>query len=121
MSNFMADLNGSAGQYFIPAVVLAATFLAVWTARWIFKRLSTGRFRFLSELGPSLANLIYVVGLKIAMDGLPLNPKVERWLDAGFYVLTVLILLGLFRRAALTAVEWSASKAQNSATLQQGF
>lgn len=88
----------------------------------VLRRLARNpRRSFLEKLSPSIAHLIYIVGVRAVVDVVPLHPKVVLWLDNGAYILAVLILLGLGRKALLIAIEWSALKSMSSNTLQQGF
>ena len=103
------------------AVVVAMIFVAT-AVRGILSHFSQkGRWAFLRQIAPSASNLIYIVGLGIFADVAPLSPKFANWLDGGVYVLAVLILLGLLRRAALIGIEWGSVRSNQSATLQQGF
>ena len=75
------------------------------------------------QLAIPAAGLIYPVGLRLFTDAAPLSPKVEEWINGGAYILFVVILLHIARRAAMIGVEWGAvrSNPSESATLQQGF
>jgi small-conductance mechanosensitive channel len=104
--------------------VLATTVLIATLARTLLRRVrntGNGQWAWIGELAPALSNLIYIVGLRVFADTAPLSPKIAAWLDHCVYVLAVLIFLGLIRRAALLAVEWSTVRSSQSSTLQQGF
>jgi len=111
--------------WILPAVTLVLTGFLVKSVRLLIRRLARlgvfKRLAVIEEVIPSVANLIYIVGLKIFIETAPLHPKVLAWLDGSLYVLAVLIGLTLLRRATLVVVEWSASRARDSVTLNQGF
>ena len=62
-----------------------------------------------------------MIGLRVFAELAPLNPKLDSWLDSAIYVVAVIIVLRIIRRAAMVAIEWSAVKSRESHALQQGF
>jgi small-conductance mechanosensitive channel len=104
--------------------VLIATGVVVAFVRTLLKRLKgrdSRRWAAVHELAPSLSNLIYIVGLHVFSEIAPLTPSLDKWLDNAIYVVAVLILLGLLRRADLIGIEWSSTRSESSRTLQLGF
>ncbi|HLD99125.1 MAG TPA: mechanosensitive ion channel domain-containing protein [Bdellovibrionota bacterium] len=101
--------------------VIAAMLIATAFSREFLHWLGKKRWKFLTQLAPSISNLIYLIGFKLFIEVAPLNPKIAAWLESVVYILGVLILLGLIRRAALISVEWGAYRSNQSTTLQQGF
>lgn len=110
-------------EWLFSIFAIAATWLAARLARSILRRIGArgGRWRALMDLAPALASVIYIAGFSIAIDLAPLSPKVHGWLQSAIYVLGVLILLRLARRAALVSIEWSRFRTSQSITIQQGF
>lgn len=103
-------------------LALALSVLATATARASMKKIAASRgWALLSELAASIAGLIYVIGLRAFAEIAPLNPKLDSWLDSTIYVVAVVIVLRILRRAAMVAIEWSAIKSRDSSALQQGF
>jgi len=106
-------------------LVIIGTVVFANIARAISRRLPNTRHvglaQVVRELAPTATNLIYVIGLKLFVDVAPLSEGPARWLSAIAYVLTVLIVLNLIRRAAMMAIEWPALRSQTSDTLQKGF
>ena len=80
-----------------------------------------GKWALAGALAPSISNLIYILGLYIFSEIAPLNPRIQVWLDNGIYVVAVIFLLGMVRRAAMIGIEWSSARSSNSHTLQLGF
>jgi MscS family membrane protein len=102
--------------------VLAATIIITGTTRSLLKRLHNDHnLPVLRELAPTISNILYIVGLRLATDLAPLSGKVETWIHNGIYVLAVFIFLNLVQRAALLGIKWSAIRSHNTETLQQGF
>jgi small-conductance mechanosensitive channel len=104
-------------------LVVIITLSALGTFRTFLSRLHTRKgWHFAWELGPYLTQLGYVIGLRLFLQVAPLNPHERTWLDHGAYVLTVLVLLVLVRKAAFIAVNLSSERANHaSQALQQGF
>jgi small-conductance mechanosensitive channel len=101
---------------------LGMAYAATVTVRASLRKMGTSRgWPLLTELAPAFASLIYVVGLRVFAEMAPLNPKLDAWLDSVIYVVAVLIVLRIIRRAAMVGIEWSASRSRESASLQQGF
>jgi small-conductance mechanosensitive channel len=73
------------------------------------------------EVIPGLYRIVYLVAFKLVLDVVPLHPKLADWLNHAVYVFGVYVVLWLVRRLAMLGIEWSAVRAQASATLQQGF
>ncbi len=109
-------------EWLLAASTLLATFIITTFLHAILKRLHKDRgWKILRQLAPSISNILYVFGFKVFIDIAPLNPKLALWIDHGIYVLAVIIVLNLIQKAALVGLEWSALRAHNSKTLQQGF
>lgn len=110
-------------EWLLSATALVLTFVAARITRSILRRIGarSGRLRPLIDLAPALASLIYIVGLSVAIDLAPLDPKPEGWLKSALYILGVIILVRLARRAALVSIEWSRFRSSPSLTIQQGF
>lgn len=107
----------------IPIVVLIAGVVATAALSRIIIKWGAHRFKwvFLEALATSISNLIYVVGLKLLLDIVPIHPKVFVWIDHISYVLAVVIILGIARRAVFLALEWNAIRSAASGALSQGF
>jgi MscS family membrane protein len=107
------------------ALAVAALFIAAAataTVRASLRKMGRDRgWPLLSELAPPLSNLIYVIGLRVFAEVAPLSSKLDSWLDSFIYVIAVVIVLHIIRRAALVGIEWSSARSTNSRTLQQGF
>jgi small-conductance mechanosensitive channel len=110
-------------EWFLGIVTLISTFLLVALTRSVLKRLGSERkWHILHQLAPSISNVLYVIGLKLCIEFLPLNVRIETWLFHILYVFSILIYLTLARRAALLAIEWNAQKKSTATeSLQQGF
>jgi MscS family membrane protein len=101
---------------------LAVSVVATAVVRSALRKVGTRRgWPLLPELAPSIASLLYVIGLGLFAELAPLNDRVQSWLSGFIYVVVVFIVLRILRRAAMVAIEWSASRSRHSNTLQQGF
>lgn len=104
------------------AGVLALSAIATATTRATLKKVGHRQgWPLLTELAPSIASLLYIIGLSIFAELAPLSPRVESWLSSFIYIFVVFIVLRIFRRAAMVAIEWSSARSAHSNTLQQGF
>ena len=123
MRNIASELAQTIDGWLAPFLFLAAAFIGVALLRIVLQKIGKARnFVSIRELAPSLANLLYVVGLKAFADAAPLPPKIDSWIEAGIYVVGAFIVLGLVRRAALMMIEWGVVHANPSVKLQQqGF
>jgi small-conductance mechanosensitive channel len=109
-------------EWITPVAILIVTIGAKNATSWLLTRSSQIRhFGRLKEVIPAFSNLIYLIGLKMFVDTAPVHPKIGVWIENAIYVLGVLIVLSLIRKAAFVAIEWSTQHSNNSATLQQGF
>lgn len=118
-------------QWALPILLLVFSWIAVRISRRILESVSNRvarlsehhrkRLQFIRSIAEPLSRIIYILGLKGAVDSAPLSAKVELWGDHVIYVLTILIFLSLMRRAALVGIEWSAMRTLKSSTLQLGF
>jgi MscS family membrane protein len=109
-------------EWLLGAGVLFLTFAARGTVNAFLKSTGTKRgWILVTQLAPSIANLIYIIGLRIFIEVAPLNDKLSAWVDSGIYVVAVILVLGMIRRAAMIGIEWSTSRSVQSNTLQQGF
>jgi MscS family membrane protein len=107
----------------IPALAIAAATLVAYSLlRPILKRTGKGPgARYLHSLAPALSNLLFVVGAKLFGDLAPIHGKLALWYDHVVYILAVLLLLILLRKALLIGLELGAVQSNRSQTLQQGF
>ena len=105
--------------------VVALTLIANFGFRaavGIFRRKSKSeRIYILTRLVPSISALILVVGARVFIETAPFHPTFEKWLEDAAYVVIVVILLSVFRQAALVGIEWTSSRAAQSKALQHGF
>ncbi len=102
--------------------VLALTFICIKTCRIILKRVQSIRgSQILNNLVPSISNILYIVGLKVCIELAPVTGKLEIWLENSLYILSVIIFLNLFRKAALIGLEWNGWKSTGSKTLSLNF
>ena len=108
-------------EWGLPIAILVLTGFGSAAAKVLCQRLGQHPKRnYLLQLGPPLSSLIYIFGLRAFGDVAPIHPKLLIWLENGVYVLAVILILNLFRRAALTAFEWGVGR-RHSPTLQLGF
>jgi MscS family membrane protein len=109
------------GAWVLALGITVLALLAGGIVRWILKRIGNARgFRVLPELATVLANLVVLVGLRLAIEAAPMSSRFTAWgLDA-VYIYGVFVVLGLTRRLALIGIGWTAQRA-GAATLQQGF
>lgn len=109
-------------EWVIATVVIFATLGLASVTRAILKWAGKNKnWEFLSALAPAISNLIYILGLRILIDIVPLNPKFLAWMDSGAYLVAVMILLWLARRTILVAIDWGVSHSNTSTVLYQGF
>lgn len=109
-------------EWTLAVAVLFISFAARGTVSAFLRKTDRrGKWALAGALGSSLSNLMYILGLYIFAELAPLNARVQAWLDSGIYVFAVILLLGMLRRAAMIAIEWSSARSSNSRTLQQGF
>ncbi len=109
-------------EWMLAIVVVPMTLALSATTRTLLKKSAEKRsWPLLSELAPSIANLVYILGLRVFAEVAPLTPKLEKSVDSIIYVLAVVIALGMIRRAAMIALEWSVMRTTQSRTLQLGF
>ncbi|MGK5081933.1 mechanosensitive ion channel domain-containing protein [Bdellovibrionota bacterium FG-1] len=109
-------------EWMVAVAVLLITLATNASLRRVLRRMSSHRnWPWLMSLVPSVSNLLYIFGLRIFAEIAPMSSKLSAWLDSGIYVIAVLIVLGMLRRAAMVAIEWSVTKSSNASTLQQGF
>jgi small-conductance mechanosensitive channel len=112
----------SVREWTLAAGVLVLSAIATATVRATLRKVGQRRdWPLLTELAPSIASLLYVIGLSIFAELAPLSPRVESWLGSFIYVFVVFIVLRILRRAAMVAIEWSSARSTHSNTLQQGF
>jgi small-conductance mechanosensitive channel len=109
-------------DWFLSLVIIGITLVSAEASRIVLKRLIHERkwYRF-GHLGSSAANLIYVIGLRLLTDVAPLSPKLLGWFDSAVYVLAVLVILGILRRALMMSIEFGTLKSGKGDSLQQGF
>ena len=101
---------------------LLGSFMLAEIIRTILKSVRFGgRWKFAGELAPSLANLVYIVGLAAAAELAPLKPGLGKWIEGGTYVIAAIIILALVRRVAMAALEWGTARASTSPAVTQGF
>jgi small-conductance mechanosensitive channel len=110
-------MNGITTITLVVGVIAAATLTRV-VLKWGAKNKNWAWLRLLT---PSVSNLIYIFGLQILIDVVPFQPIVLRWLDDTAYVLAVIILFGIARRALFIAMDWSALRTNSPVTLKEGF
>jgi MscS family membrane protein len=117
----MSNLYDIFGEWLLAVGVALLTFLAGAGTRAFLKRIRWNtKTEMLRELAPAVGHLVYLVGLKLFIEVAPLGPTLEKWLGSAIFVLTVVVILNLIRRAAMMGILWSASRS-NSKSLHQGF
>lgn len=119
----LASVAEQIEQWLFPILIFIISWVAVRICRFILKSVSdkNKRLQFLRSIADPLTRIIYVLAIKGAIDTAPLSPKIEIWADHFAYLLTILILLNILRRALLVAIEWSAMRTVTSSTIQLGF
>lgn len=109
-------------QWLFAVAVLVSTFFTAAGIRALLRRVrNTPYHALIQQLAPSLGRLAYVIGLKIFVEVAPLEAPARIWLEGAFFILAIVILFTVLRRVALTALEWTTSRADPSKDLQQGF
>jgi small-conductance mechanosensitive channel len=103
------------------SVLLITVIASAAVSSFLKKSGKTRGWPSLTALAPSLSHILYILGLTIFSELAPLKAPLNTWLESGIYVVAVVILLSMVRRAALIGVEWSANRSTHSRTLQQGF
>ncbi|MBC7690356.1 MAG: mechanosensitive ion channel family protein [Methylotenera sp.] len=105
----------------VPVIILAATWIAVFLFRRLMYATVRKRFSGARPLISVLSKLIYLVGLKLVVDTMPLTVKAELWAENIIFVCATLLLLWILRRAAVLALEMSPLSNAQSPVLTQGF
>lgn len=109
-------------EWILGGGVLIATSLAATGTHTFLKHLHKNhKWQFLRILAPSVSNLLYIIGLKLATEVAPLNSRTLVWVDGTVYVLAVFIFLHFIQKSALLGIEWSFLKENSSETLRKGF
>ncbi len=94
------------GEWALAAIALVSIFALGYIAKRLIKRAQRQRsINWLRQLGPSLANLIYIIGLQVFVELAPLNPKLTLWLNSFVYVAAVLTILSTLRRGSFLALD----------------
>jgi len=102
--------------------VLVAMFAVTAAARSYLRRFGARRrWTFLETLANPIASLLYIVGLRLFGDVVPLHTKVALWLEHGIYVLGVVLVIRLLSKAATIGLEWGGKNSTVGETLQTGF
>jgi len=122
MQNLPLDFTASLSPWFAVIAILIATLIAVGLFRVILRTIAkTQRFVVLQRLVSPISNLLYVIGLQMAVEVAPLHPKISLWLGGAVYILGILVLFWIVRRFALVGIEWTAIRANHSPAMQKGF
>jgi small-conductance mechanosensitive channel len=101
---------------------MSSTFLTAHAVKSVLTRLYERKnSKTLNTLAPSIANLVYIVGLRVALESLSIQSVAGKWIEGAIYILAVIILIRLINKAALLGIEFSLSRVENSKTLRQGF
>jgi small-conductance mechanosensitive channel len=109
-------------EWFLAFATIGGTLVTSTAARAMFRRLpESGPGRYLARLAPALGNIVLLFGLRVFVEVAPLSPKLALWLNDVVYIAGVLLVLAIVRNGCLLAIEWSAQRASQSATLQLGF
>lgn len=126
--DFFGGFNGDLFlDWLTPVAILTLTLALANIARSILryssrKYLSHNRtWKFISNLAPTLSNLLYIAGFRAAIAWTPVSPAVRASLESAVFVFAVLLLLSLLRKAALLGVEWWAMRSSPNLTLEEGF
>ena len=122
MQTFHSHLLFLFQEWLISIGVLIATIVVAGSSRAALKSINKDQsWPLLRQMAPALSNVSYVIGLKIFSDVVPLNERSATWVDGIIYILSIIIYLDIFQKAALIGIEWSASKSAPSKALEQGF
>lgn len=109
-------------EWLLAIFVLALSFALTALTQRLLKKLHLSKdWRVIGELAPSFCSLLYAVGLKLFLEIAPITGRLEVWLNAGIYILSVVFVLILTFRAAMLSLDWSVNRTGKANTLQQGF
>jgi MscS family membrane protein len=109
-------------EWIFALCIFAGTLILATGVRLFLKRLHNDwKWQPLLQLAPTLSNLIYIIGLRLAVELAPLSERAEIWVDNAIYILAIIIILRLIQRAALLGITWSTLKSSNSQALHLGF
>lgn len=112
----------SIGEWSLSLIVIGSSLILAQGLKSLFRRVKEKPgVRWVQEMGPLLANLIYVIGIQVFLDVAPIHPKLALWIDSFDYVIGVLIVLSILRRGTLIATRWTLRRSSVSPELQHGF
>src|ERR1700722_7087002 len=118
MSALVPEAHNVYEEWTIAIAILAAAVVIAAFVRFILRSRRKGKYGpLLSELAAPVANFILVVGANAFAQLAPLKPKLALWLGDGVYVVGVVIITFLLRRAILLSVDWGARRSPRGGAL----
>jgi small-conductance mechanosensitive channel len=115
-------VNPSSKAWSLACLIIILTILVATTLKTILSTLYDHQgWKIVKNLAPSISNLVYIFGLKIAAQLAPLNTEFEKWVEGGLYILTIFLFMLFAQKASITLTEWSIRQIDHSETLRQGF
>jgi small-conductance mechanosensitive channel len=109
-------------EWVVAIGVLVAAFLIAGAVKVFMLSRHKGKYGpLLVELGSTVSNFILVIGAGLFTELAPLKPKVALWISDAVYVVGVVIVMFLFRRAVMLSIDWGARRSPRGSTLEQGF
>src|ERR1700761_6192910 len=108
-SDLAGEIGGEFEDWISPLIVLGAMVVVSYVARAFLRSRKVlggrGRWIYAHRLTPSIVSLIYVIGFRLFIELAPISERLSGWADDVIFVVAVVLVLNLIRKATMIALE----------------